>query len=49
MQAHLGDFKRVDEAGGSGGGRLRAIIDTIIGNLQFSITNVHVRYEVGLP
>jgi Vacuolar sorting-associated protein 13, N-terminal len=30
-----------------GGGSLwwRALIDTIIGNLQLSITNVHIRYE----
>ena len=25
---------------------MQAIADTIIGNLQFSITNVHIRYEV---
>ena len=29
-----------------GGGRLRGIIDTVIGNLQLSITNVHIRFEV---
>lgn len=28
------------------GGRLRAIADTVIGNLQLSITNVHIRFEV---
>jgi vacuolar protein sorting-associated protein 13A/C len=27
------------------GGRLYALLDTIIGNLQLKITNVHVRYE----
>ena len=32
----------------AGGGRFRAIIDTVIGNLQLSITNVHIRYEVRL-
>lgn len=32
--------------GGQGGGRFRAIIDTVIGNLQLSITNVHIRFEV---
>lgn len=26
-------------------GRLRALVDTIVGNLQLKITNVHVRYE----
>lgn len=30
---------------GGGGGFLRGLIDTILGNLQFSISNVHVRYE----
>lgn len=45
VAAHVGDGKGKDAGGG---GRLRAIIDTIIGNLQLSITNVHVRYEVGL-
>lgn len=44
VAAHVGDAKAND---GGGGGRLRAIIETIIGNLQLSITNVHVRYEVG--
>ena len=34
------------EAEKDGGGRLKAIIDTVIGNLQTSITNVHIRYEV---
>ena len=29
-----------------GGGMFRGLIDTIIGNLQLSIGNVHVRYEV---
>ena len=30
---------------GGGGGMFRGLIDTIIGNLQLSIGNVHVRYE----
>lgn len=34
-----------DAAAGGGGGFLRGLIDTIVGNLQLSITNVHVRYE----
>ena len=34
--------------GNQGGGRFRAIIDTVIGNLQLSITNVHIRFEVCL-
>ena len=45
LQTHLKAGK--DAAGGAPGrGRLQAIADTIIGNLQFSITNVHIRYEV---
>ncbi|KAK9834254.1 hypothetical protein WJX81_000411 [Elliptochloris bilobata] len=31
--------------GGGGGGMLRGLIDTVIGNLRLSITNVHIRYE----
>lgn len=31
--------------GGGAGGMFRALIDTIIGNLELHITNVHVRYE----
>ena len=38
--------KLSQEAEKDGGGRLKAIIDTVIGNLQTSITNVHIRYEV---
>ncbi|KAL4527774.1 hypothetical protein Ndes2437A_g02912 [Nannochloris sp. 'desiccata'] len=34
-----------DTGSGGGGGFLRGLIDTILGNLQFSISNVHVRYE----
>lgn len=32
---------------GSGGtvGRLRALVDTIIGNLELKISNIHIRYE----
>lgn len=33
-----------DDSGG-GGGMLKAVIDTVIGNLQLSITNIHIRYE----
>ena len=32
--------------GGGGGGMFRGLIDTVIGNLRLSITNVHIRYEV---
>ena len=35
-----------EEGEDGGGGRFRAIIDTVIGNLQLSITNVHIRFEV---
>lgn len=38
--------EKQDGGGGGGGGFLRGMIDTIIGNLQLSITNIHVRYEV---
>ena len=34
--------------GGGGGGMFRGLIDTVIGNLRLSITNVHIRYEVRL-
>jgi hypothetical protein len=34
---------------GGGGGMFRGLIDTIIGNLQLSIANVHIRYEARLP
>ena len=44
VHQHLRVDKAAQEDGG--GGFLRAMIDTIIGNLQLSITNVHVRYEV---
>ena len=27
-------------------GRLQAILDTILGNLQVRVSNVHIRYEV---
>ena len=40
--------KLTQEAEKDGGGRLKAIIDTVIGNLQTSITNVHIRYEVSI-
>lgn len=39
-------FKLDKDEAQSGGGRFRAIIDTVIGNLQLSVTNIHVRYEV---
>lgn len=28
-------------------GRLQAIMDTILGNLQVAVSNIHIRYEVG--
>ena len=31
---------------GGGGGMFKGLVDTIIGNLQLSISNIHVRYEV---
>ena len=31
-------------AGGGVGGMLKAVIDTVIGNLQLSISNVHIRW-----
>ena len=45
LQNHLKLEKQAE--GGPSGGRLKAIIDTVIGNLQLSITNIHIRYEVG--
>ena len=35
-----------EDGKGSGGGMFRGLIDTIIGNLQLSISNIHIRYEV---
>jgi hypothetical protein len=35
----------LQEAAAAAPGMLRALIDTILGNLQLRITNVHVRYE----
>ena len=45
---HLHEEKQdpAGKEGASGGGFLRGMIDTVIGNLQLSITNVHIRYEV---
>ncbi len=34
-----------DSGGGGAVGRLRALVDTVVGNLELHITNVHVRYE----
>lgn len=34
----------VPAAGGGVGGMLKAVIDTVIGNLQLSISNVHIRW-----
>ena len=49
LQTHLKAGKDAPAAAGAPGrGRMQAIADTIIGNLQFSITNVHIRYEVQL-
>lgn len=36
-----------DDGKAGGGGMFKGLIDTIIGNLQLSIGNVHIRYEVG--
>ena len=36
-----------EDGKGGGGGMFRGLIDTIIGNLQLSISNIHIRYEVG--
>lgn len=35
------------DAGAAGGnvGRFRALVDTIIGNLELKISNIHIRYE----
>lgn len=33
-------------AGGGVGGMLKAVIDTVIGNLQLSISNVHIRWAL---
>jgi Vacuolar sorting-associated protein 13, N-terminal len=43
---HLREEKQDSGGKEGGGGFLRGMIDTVIGNLQLSITNVHIRYEV---
>ncbi|KAL4858517.1 Vacuolar protein sorting-associated protein 13C [Chlorella vulgaris] len=37
-----------DKEKGGVGGMFKAVIDTVIGNLQLSISNVHIRYEDAL-
>jgi hypothetical protein len=32
-------------AGAGPGGRLQALIDTVVGNLELRISNIHIRYE----
>lgn len=44
----------VQAAGGGVGGMLKAVIDTVVGNLQLSISNVHIRWawacgDAGVP
>ncbi len=48
MQGGAAAAEKQTAEDGQGSGRFRAIIDTVIGNLQLSITNVHIRFEVGL-
>ena len=49
LQTHLKSGKDALASSAPGRGRIQAIADTIIGNLQFSITNVHIRYEARSP
>lgn len=37
------------QGGQEGQGRLQYYLETILGNLQISVTNVHIRYEVPPP
>ena len=39
-------MQKKEDAKAGGGGMFKGLIDTIIGNLQLSISNVHIRYEV---
>ena len=39
-------LQKQEDAKAGGGGMFKGLIDTIIGNLQLSIGNVHIRYEV---
>lgn len=41
------DSSRTAAGGGATGsvGRFRALVDTIIGNLELRISNIHIRYE----
>ena len=34
---------------GQGPSGFQSFVETILGNLQLSITNVHIRYEVSMP
>jgi vacuolar protein sorting-associated protein 13A/C len=43
--AAQGSSAAAGDAGGGGVGRFRALIDTIIGNLELKISNIHIRYE----
>lgn len=44
--AAQGSSTAADGVAGAGGvGRLRALVDTIIGNLELKISNIHIRYE----
>jgi vacuolar protein sorting-associated protein 13A/C len=44
--AAQGSSAAADGGGGGGSvGRFRALVDTIIGNLELKISNIHIRYE----
>jgi len=45
-QAHCSWQQGKEDGKGGSGGMFKGLIDTIIGNLQLSIGNVHIRYEV---
>lgn len=43
--AAQGSSAAADGGTGAGVGRFRALVDTIIGNLELKISNIHIRYE----
>eukprot|EP00887_Chlorella_sp_A99_P001951 scaffold18.g1951.t1 len=45
LHARTGQKDAQGQEAAGGGGMFKAVIETVIGNLQLSITNVHVRYE----
>ena len=43
----LQNMGSLEQEGSGKPGRFQAVIDTVIGNIQLVVSNIHVRYEVG--